>query len=226
MTWQDSPFFAVLRRDLLLLGRGRADAIVSLLFFVLVAGLFPLGVGADASLLRALGPGVLWVAALLATLLSQHRLFAQDHADGTLEQLLLSPGAATLWVLAKTTAHWIGTGLPLVAVAPLMGLLFDLGQCSRLTLSLSFALGTPVLALVGAIGAALALGMRGGGVLQALLLLPWFVPVLIFGAGSVSACATGQPPTTAFLLLGGALLAALALAPPACVLALRFAVEE
>lgn len=225
MTWQDSPFFAVLRRDLLLLGRGRADAIVSLLFFVLVACLFPLGVGADASLLRTLGPGVLWVAALLATLLSQHRLFAQDHADGTLEQLLLSPGAATLWVLAKITAHWIGTGLPLVAVAPLMGLLFDLGQCSRLTLSLSFALGTPVLALVGAIGAALALGMRGG-VLQALLLLPWFVPVLIFGAGSVSACATGQPPTTAFLLLGGALLAALALAPPACVLALRFAVEE
>ncbi|WP_148316691.1 heme exporter protein CcmB [Achromobacter xylosoxidans] len=226
MTWQDSPFFAVLRRDLLLLGRGRADAIVSLLFFVLVACLFPLGVGADASLLRTLGPGVLWVAALLATLLSQHRLFAQDHADGTLEQLLLSPGAATLWVLAKITAHWIGTGLPLVTVAPLMGLLFDLGQCSRLTLSLSFALGTPVLALVGAIGAALALGMRGGGVLQALLLLPWFVPVLIFGAGSVSACATGQPPTTAFLLLGGALLAALALAPPACVLALRFAVEE
>ncbi|MCH4590003.1 heme exporter protein CcmB, partial [Achromobacter xylosoxidans] len=169
MTWQDSPFFAVLRRDLLLLGRGRADAMVSLLFFVLVACLFPLGVGADASLLRTLGPGVLWVAALLATLLSQHRLFAQDHADGTLEQLLLSPGAATLWVLAKITAHWIGTGLPLVAVAPLMGLLFDLGQCSRLTLSLSFALGTPVLALVGAIGAALALGMRGG-VLQALLL--------------------------------------------------------
>jgi len=157
--------------------------------------------------------------------LSQHRLFAQDHADGALEQWLLSPEPAALWVLAKILAHWIGTGLPLVLMAPAMGLLFDLSQCSRWTLSISFALGTPVLALLGALGAALTLGLRGGGVLQALLLLPLFAPVLIFGAGSVTACAAGQVHATPFLLLGAALLAALALVPPACALALRFAVE-
>lgn len=220
-----TPFFAVLRRDLLLACRARADLVVSLLFFVLVACLFPLAVGADAARLRAMAPGILWVAALLSALLSQHRLFAQDHADGALEQWLLSPEPAALWVLAKILAHWIGTGLPLVLMAPAMGLLFDLSQCSRWTLSISFALGTPVLALLGTLGAALTLGLRGGGVLQALLLLPLFAPVLIFGAGSVTACAAGQVHATPFLLLGAALLAALALVPPACALALRFAVE-
>src|SRR5690606_23362036 len=135
--------------------------------------------------LRAIAPGVLWVAALLSTLLSLHRLFAQDHADGTLEQLLLSPEPTALWALAKVCAHWIVTGLPLVVVAPGLALLFDVEQDALGVLVLSLALGTPILALLGAVGAALTLGLRGGGVLLALLVLPLFVPVLIFGAGAV-----------------------------------------
>lgn len=220
-----TPFFAVLRRDLLVAYRGRADVCVALFFFVLVACLFPLGVGADSALLRVIAPGILWIAALLSALLSQHRLFAQDHADGTLEQLMLSPESPALWVLAKIVAHWIGTGLPLIAMAPIMGLLFDLNQSALWTLSVSFALGTPILALLGAIGAALTLGLRNSGLLLALLMLPLFVPVLIFGAGAVESVMAGEDSATHFLLLGGLLLAALALVPPTCALALRFAVE-
>lgn len=219
------PFFAVLRRDLLLAWRGRADVLVTLAFFVIVVCLFPFGVGAETNQLRAIAPGVLWVAALLSTLLSLHRLFAQDHADGTLEQLLLSPEPTALWVLAKVAAHWIVTGLPLVLVAPGLALLFDVGQGVLGVLTLSLALGSPILALLGAVGAALTLGLRGGGVLLALLVLPLFVPVLIFGAGSVDAELAGTGAAAHLLLLGGGLLGAIALAPFACAAALRIAME-
>ena len=220
-----APFFAVLRRDLTLAWRGRADVLVTLAFFVLVVCLFPFGMGPETNQLRAIAPGVLWVAALLSTLLSLNRLFAQDHADGTLEQLLLSPEPTALWVLAKIVAHWLVTGLPLVLVAPALAGLFDVHQGALGVLIVSLALGTPILALLGAVGAALTLGLRGGGVLLALLVLPLFVPVLIFGAGAVDAQLGGTGAAAQLLLLGGGLLAALALAPFACAAALRIAME-
>lgn len=225
MSGGSGAFLAVLRRDLMLAWRGRADVLVTIAFFVVVVCLFPFGVGAESNQLRAIGPGVLWVAALLSTLLSLHRLFGQDHADGTLEQLLLSPEPAVLWVAAKIFAHWIVTGLPLVIVAPGLALLFDVEQEALGVLILSLALGTPILALLGAIGAALTLGLRGGGVLLALLVLPLYVPVLIFGAGAVDAMLGGLGAEAHLLLLGGGLLGALALAPFACAAALRIAVE-
>jgi heme exporter protein B len=219
------PFLAVLRRDLMLAWRGRADVLVTLAFFIIVVCLFPFGVGAETNQLRAIAPGVLWVAALLSTLLSLHRLFAQDYADGTLEQLLLSPEPTALWVTAKVSAHWIVTGLPLVLAAPGLALLFDVEQGALGVLTLSLALGSPILALLGAVGAALTLGLRGGGVLLALLVLPLFVPVLIFGAGAVDSHLGGTGATAHMLLLGGGLLGALALAPFACAAALRIAIE-
>ena len=220
-----NTFFAVLRRDLLLAWRGRADVLVTLAFFIIVVCLFPFGVGAEPNLLRAIAPGVLWVAALLACLLALHRLIAQDYADGTLEQLLLSREPAALWVMAKGLAFWISTGLPVIAIAPAMALLLDLEQGGLTVLILSLALGTPILGLLGAVGAALTLGLRGGGMLLALLVLPLFVPVLIFGAGAVEAELSGTGAVAHLLLLGGGLAGALALAPVACAAALRISTD-
>ncbi|MDY0072317.1 MAG: heme exporter protein CcmB [Thauera sp.] len=220
-----STFVAVLRRDLLLAWRGRADVLVTLAFFVIVVCLFPFGVGAEPNQLRAIAPGVVWVAALLSCLLSLHRIFAQDHVDGTLEQLLLSSEAAVLWVTAKIVAFWLTTGLPVVLVAPGLALLLDLEVEALPVLIASLALGTPVLALLGAVGAALTLGLRGGGMLLALLVLPLFVPVLIFGAGAVDAELSGVGAAAQLLLLGGGLAGALALAPWACVAALRISMD-
>ena len=216
---------AVLQRDLLLAARRRGDVATALLFFVIVASLFPLGVGAEPNLLRAVAPGVIWVAALLSSMLSLSRLFAGDHADGTLEQMLL--GAAPLGVVAaaKTFAHWLVSGLPLVAIAPLVALQYDLPGRLYGVLALSLALGTPVLSLIGAIGAALTLGLRGGGVLLALLVLPLYVPVLIMGAGSVEMAAAGLAPDGQLLLLAAMLVAGAALAPWAIAAALRISME-
>ena len=219
-------FAALLRRDLLLAWRSRADVLVSLTFFIIVACLFPFGVGSDKELLVSIGPGVLWVAALLSVLLSLNRLFAQDYADGTLEQWLLSDTPAPLWVAAKILAHWVSTGLPLVLISPLLAVLYELPAELLPTLAISLLLGTPILALLGAVGAALTLGVRAGGVLIALLVLPLFVPVLIFGAGAVQAAADGTGATPWLLLLGAGDLAALSLAPLACAAALRLAVES
>ena len=212
----------VVRRDLLLAWRRRADALGVLSFFVFAVSLFPLGVGPEPALLRSLAPGILWVTALLASMLSLGRLFAADLADGTLEQLLLSPEPLPLIVLGKGLAHWLVSGLPLVLLAPLLALLFDLPADAIGVLALSLLIGTPVLSLLGAIGAALTLGLRGGGVLLTLLVLPLCVPVLIFGAGAAgSEIGVGAH----LLLLGGLLLAALALAPWASSLALRISLE-
>ena len=172
-----------------------------------------------------MAPGILWVAALLATLLSLGRLFALDHADGTLEQMLLSPEPLSVIVLGKVTAHWLSAGLPLVLLAPVLALQFDLPWDAIGVLAASLLLGTPVLSLLGAIGAALTLGLRGGGVLVALLVLPLYIPVLIFGAGAVSAQASGQGASAHLHLLAGVLAASLALAPWAAAMALRLSAD-
>ena len=216
---------AVVRRDLLLAWRRRADVFTTLAFFIIVASLFPLGVGPEPNLLRTMAPGVLWVSALLATLLSVTRLFAADYADGTLEQMLLSTEPLTLIVLGKVTAYWLVTGLPLVMLAPLLGVQFDLPQGAIGVLSLSLALGTPALSLLGGIGAALTLGLRGGGVLLSLLVLPLYVPILIFGAGAVGADAAGLGAGAHLLLLAACFLSALAVSPWATAAALRISME-
>jgi len=216
---------ATAHRDLLAALRHRADLLTTLIFFAIVASLFPLGVGSDTALLRVMGPGVVWVAALLASMLALARLFASDYADGTLEQLALAPHSLTLLVLAKIAAHWLATGLPLVVIAPLLGLQFDLNADAQLVLLASLLLGTPTLSLIGAVGAALTLGVRGGGALLSLLVLPLYVPVLIFGAGAVEATAAGLGAAAHLSLLGALLLVALVFAPWATAVSVRIAVE-
>jgi heme exporter protein B len=215
----------VVYRDLLLALRRRGDVATALLFFVIVASLFPLAIGAEPNLLREIAPGVIWVAALLSSLLSLRRLFESDHADGTLEQMLLGAAPLGVVVLAKAAAHWLASGLPLVAIAPLIALQYDLPAVLYPVLALSLALGTPVLSLIGAIGAALTLGLRGGGVLLALLVLPLYVPVLILGAGAVEMSAAGSGGEAQLLLLAAALVFAAAFAPWAIAGALRISSE-
>ena len=214
-----------LRRDLLLAGRRRSEVLTALLFFVVVVSLFPIGVGPERALLRRIGPGVLWVAALLATLLGLPRLFAADHADGTLEQMALSPQPFALQVMGKLAAHWLLCGLPLVVLAPVLGLQFGLGADALLVLTLSLLIGTPLLSLIGAIGAALTLGVRGGGVLLSLLVLPLFIPALVFGAGSVDAQAAGLGVQGHLSVLGAMLALAAFFAPWATTVSLRIAME-
>ncbi len=216
---------AVAGRDLLSALRHRADLLTTLIFFVIVASLFPLGVGSETALLRLMGPGVVWVAALLASMLALTRLFAGDYADGTLEQLALAPHPLTMLVLAKVGTHWLVSGLPLVIIAPLLGLQFDLNADALLVLLASLLLGTPTLSLIGAVGAALTLGVRGGGALLSLLVLPLYVPVLIFGAGAVEASAAGLGAAAHLSLLGALLLATLVFAPWATAVSIRIAVE-
>ncbi|MDB5811272.1 MAG: heme exporter protein CcmB [Betaproteobacteria bacterium] len=216
---------AVARRDMFSALRHRADVLTTLIFFVIVASLFPLGVGSDTALLRQIGPGVVWVAALLASMLALTRLFAGDYSDGTLEQLALSPHSLTLAVLAKIFSHWLASGFPLVVIAPLLGLQYDLNADAQLVLLGSLLLGTPVLSLIGAVGAALTLGVRGGGALLSLLVLPLYVPVLIFGAGAVEASAAGLGAGAHLSLLGALLLIALVFAPWATAVSVRIAVE-
>jgi heme exporter protein B len=220
-----TAFRYVIARDLLLAMRRKADVLTTLFFFVIAVSLFPLGIGPETSLLRKIAPGIVWVAAMLAAMLSLGRMFADDYRDGTLEQLLLAPQPLGLLVSAKIIAHWLLSGLPLVLIAPLLGLQFDLDRDALLILIASLLLGTPVLSLIGAIGAALTLGVRGGGVLVSLLVLPLFIPVLIFGAGAVEASVTGLGPAAHLSLLGAMLLVALFFAPWATALALRIAIE-
>ena len=216
---------ALLRRDLLLAVRQQADVYNTLLFFVVVVSLVPLGVGPEPALLRLIAPGVLWVAALLAAMLSLQRLFAADHADGTLEQWVLTREPLPLLALGKIAAHWLTTGAPLTLIAAPLALMFDLERDVALTLILALLIGTPALSLIGAIGAALTLGLRGGGVLLSLLVLPLYVPVLIFGAGAAESVASGLAPQGHLALLAAFTLAALVLAPWACAAALRISLE-
>lgn len=215
----------VLQRDLRVALRRRSDTFSTLIFFVMVVSLFPLGVGPEPQLLRTMAPGVLWVAAMLACLLSLPRLFADDHIDGTLEQMLLSTHPLPLLVLGKIMAHWVGSGLPLILLSPILSLQFDLSASATGVLMLSLLLGTPVLSLVGAIGAALTVGLRGSSVLLSLLVLPLTIPVLIFGAGAVEAHIAGLGVSGHFSLLGALLVLGLLAAPWVAAAALRISVE-
>lgn len=218
-------FRAIVSRDLTLAFRRQTDVLSTLFFFVIVVSLFPLGIGPEPETLRLIAPGVVWVAALLASMLALEQLFAVDHADGTLEQMLLTPYPLALLVLGKVFAHWVVTGLPLVLVAPILGLQYDLSLQALGVLLTSLLLGTPVLSLVGAIGAALTLGLRGGGVLVSLLVLPLTIPVLIFGAGAVEASTSGLGAEGHLSMLSAMLVLALFFAPLATALALRVASE-
>ncbi len=219
-----SAFWAVIRRDLLLAMRRKSEVLTALFFFAIVSSLFPLGIGPETDTLRRIAPGVLWVGALLAAMLSLNRLFAADHQDGTLEQMALSPTPLALLVSGKVLAHWLVSGLPLVMLAPVLGLQFDLSAEALVVLMGSLMLGTPLLSLIGAIGAALTLGVRGGGVLLSLLVLPLYVPALIFGAGAVDQVGTATAGANLWLL--SALLAlAVFFAPWAATAALRIALE-
>jgi heme exporter protein B len=220
-----SAFVVALRRDLLLAARRRSEVMTALFFFVVVVSLFPLGIGSESALLRRIAPGVIWVAALLATLLGLPRLFAADHADGTLEQMALSPQPLALLVAGKVAAHWLLCGLPLVLLSPLLGLQFDLPADSLGVLMLALLLGTPVLSLIGAVGAALTLGVRGGGSLLALLVLPLYIPTLIFGAAAVESHAAGLGAGPQLSILGALLALAVFFAPWAATASLRIALD-
>jgi heme exporter protein B len=215
----------VIQRDLVLAMRRRADVLATLIFFVMVVSLFPLGVGPEMDMLRKMAPGVLWVAALLSSMLSLGRLFSADYLDGTLEQMLLAPQSLSMLVLGKMIAHWMVSGLPLVLMAPVLGLQFDMSVQAIGVLIIGLLLGTPILSMIGAIGAALTLGLRGGGVLLSLLVLPLCIPVLIFGTGAVEAVSTGLSAASHLSLLGALLMLALVFTPWVSAQALRISME-
>ncbi len=219
------PFQQSVRRDLLLAARHKTEIVTALFFFVIVVNLLPLGIGPDPDLLRKIAPGALWIGALLATLLGLQRLFAPDHADGTLEQMALSPQSFTLLVAGKILAHWVVAGLPVVLIAPVLGLQFDLSGRSLLILTVSLLLGTPILSLIGAVGAALTLGVRGSGALLSLLILPLYIPALIFGAGAVEADLAGLGSEGHLSLLAALLVVSTFFAPWVTTVALRVALE-
>ncbi|MGB7931596.1 MAG: heme exporter protein CcmB [Gammaproteobacteria bacterium] len=218
-------FTLLLKRDLTLAVRHRAEMVNPLLFFILVTSLFPLGVGANPNLLQAIGPGVIWVAALLAALLSLDNIFRSDFEDGTLEQFLLSSHPVSILVLAKVTAHWLVTGLPLLLVSPLLGVLLGLTGDGIRILMLTLLLGTPVLSLLGAVGVALTVGLRKGGMILSLLVLPLYVPLLIFAASAVDTAAAGLPVSAHLLFISALLVLALSLSPPATAAALRISLS-
>ena len=218
-------FRTILVRDLTLGVRRRADVLMTLFFFVIVVSLFPLAVGPETDLLRTMGPGVIWVAALLASLLSLERLFGSDYVDGTLEQMVISYHGLPLIVFAKVVAHWLVAGLPLVLISPFLALQYGLDGQGTIILVATLLIGTPILSLLGSVGAALTLGLRGGGVLISLLVLPLFVPVLIFGAAAVDDAAAGLSVEAHFSLLGAMLVLALILAPLTIASALRISIE-
>ncbi|HEY5581324.1 MAG TPA: heme exporter protein CcmB [Rhodoferax sp.] len=220
-----SVLLAMLRREVSLALRQKGEVLTPLVFFVVIASLFPLGVGPESALLLRMAPGVLWVSALLAAMLSLQRLFATDYADGSLEQMALSPTPLGLLVLAKALSHFLLSGLPLVLMAPVLGLQFGLDGRALGILMLTLLLGTPTLSLIGSIGAALTLGVRGAGVLLSLLILPLYIPVLIFGAGAVEADAAGLGMGGHLSLLAALLVLSIFFAPLATTTALRISLE-
>ena len=220
-----TAFYIVLRRELLLALRQRSDLFTVFFFFLIVSSLFPLAIGPELSTLNLIGPGVIWVGALLSSLLVLHRLFESDYSDGSLEQLVLSGEPLTILLLGKVIAHWCFAGLPLVLVAPLIGLQFSLPTSSLMTLTLTLLIGTPVLSMFGSIGAALTIGLRGGSALSSLLILPFYVPVLIFGAGAVGAQLQGLDISGHLSILIAMLCFSIGLAPLAIAGAVKIALE-
>jgi heme exporter protein B len=220
-----SFLLTVIRRDLMLAGRRRGDWLTSQFFFVMVVSMFPLGIGPDPATLKMIGPGVVWVSALLASLLSLPRLLAEDYRDGSLEQMLLTPQPSVLLALGKALAHWLIYGVPLLLISPILGIQFALPADAIAILMLSLLIGTPILSLLGGVGAALTLGLRGGGVLLTLLILPLYVPVLIFGAGAVDATLAGTGAESHLSLLGAILVSTLLVAPWIAAMALKVSIE-
>ena len=216
-----APLLAVARRDWLLARRRRVEALLPLGFFIVAAGLFPIGVGPEPQTLRQIAPGVVWVCALLAAMLSVTQMFASDQQDGSLEQMLLAPGPLLALVAGKVLAHWLSSGLPLVVAAPLIGVLFGMQGSAIATLTFTLLLGTPIFSLMGAVGAALTLGLRSGAALVFLLVLPLTVPALIFGTGAVVAVDSGLSARAHLSLLGALLIATALGAPLATAAALR-----
>jgi heme exporter protein B len=216
---------AIYSRDVRVAARRRVEALLPVVFFVVAISLFPIGVGPEPQMLRQIAAGIVWVCALLASMLSVANLYAGDHADGSLEQMMLSGQPGSLVAAAKAAAHWSVTGLPLVAMAPLIGLLLDMSGEAIGALFVSLLLGTPILSLLGGLGAALTLGLRSAGVLLILLIVPLSIPALIFGAGAVSAVDAGQSAQGHFSLLGALLIFTALCAPVATGFALRIALE-
>lgn len=219
-------FLALLQRDLILAYRNRSELANPLIFFVMIVSLFPLGVNPDPALLQTIAPGIIWVAALLAALLSLDSLFRSDFEDGALEQLLMSPHPGFVLVLAKVLAHWLVTGLPLMLMAPVLAIILYVPWSALGIVLLTLTLGTPVLSLVGAIGMALTVGLRRGGILVALLVLPLYIPLLIFATNAIAAAMTGLPVDGQLLLLAALLVLAITLAPLATAAALRISLES
>ncbi|WP_139558769.1 heme exporter protein CcmB [Methylotetracoccus oryzae] len=220
-----AAFLALLRRDLMLAFRHRGELANPLIFFLMIVTLYPLGVSPDVNLLRQIAPGVIWIAALLAALFSLENLFRTDFDDGSLEQLLLSPQPLPVLVIAKVLAHWLVSGLPMVLLAPLLGLLLSMPAAAVKVLVASLAIGTPLLSLIGAVGVALTVGLRRGGLLLTLLILPLYIPVLIFATSAVSAAAAGLPVAGQLYLLAALLALGVTLAPFAVAAALRISLS-
>ena len=218
-------FLCVLKRDLRLALRQKSDLVTAVLFFILSASLFPFGLGPEPNLLARIAPGVIWVTALLAVLLSVERIFLTDYEDGALEQLILSPAPLELVVLAKILAHWLTTGVPLILASPLLVVFFNMEAEGLKIMVMAMLLGTPSLSLIGGTAAALTLGARRGGILIPLVVLPLYIPVLIFGVGAVDAALFGLPYTAQLLLLGAIMTLSLLVAPLGAAAALRQAVE-
>ncbi len=221
-----SAFMAVLRRDLLVAYRRRGEAANPLIFFSIVCTLFPLGLGPDPKQLSILAPGILWVVALLACLLSTDSLFRSDYDDGCLEQMLLNPASLYLQVLGKACAHWLLTGLPLTLMSPLLATILQMPSQGLLALIFSLSLGTVVLSLVGAIGAALTVGLHRGGLLLSLIVLPLYIPVLIFGVSAVQASVNGFEYGGQLAVLGAFAAMAITLSPLAIAASLRISVDN
>jgi len=221
-----SAFLLVIKRDLLLAMRRRSEIFTVLFFFIVVISLFPLGISTEDQVLKQIAPGVVWVAALLASTLALDRLFSDDYGDGTLEQMTLAPVSLPIVVLAKMIAHWLLTGLPLVLISPLVGLFYHLPFESIKVMMLVLLLGTPVLSMLGAIAAALTLGLRGGGVLVSLLVLPLYIPVLVYGAGAIStSMVEGLSIQPYVLLLSAFMLLAIIFSPWATAAAIKISIE-
>ena len=216
-----AAFLLVFKRDITIALRHKDDIINPLLFFIIVITLFPLGIGPEPNTLARIAPGIIWVAALLSTLLSLDRLFKSDYNDGSLEQLLLSPNPVFILVLGKIAAHWLLTGLPLIIVAPLLAVLLHLNENSYLALFLTLLIGTPILSFMGAIGVALTVGIKKGGVLLSLLILPLYIPVLIFATSAIDTAAMNLPYSGQLAIIGALLIGSLTLAPLAVSAALK-----
>ena len=220
-----SAMWSVIRRDCLISFRGLGEVFQPVLFFIIVISLFPLTTVPEKLLLQSIGPGIIWVGALLATLLAMDNLFRPDFEDGTLEQLALSPHPLSILILGKTFAHWVMTGLPLILISPLLGVFMHLPGDAIITMVCSLVIGTPALSFIGSVGVALTVGIRKSGVLLSLIILPLFTPILIFGASAIQAVMTSQDPSPHLLLLGAVSLFSLAVCPLASAAAIRISLN-